>query len=88
MRHLLTDMTPEKDGQMVIDMEDEAVRGATVINAGEITWPPPAPKLSAAPAKPAEAPAVWKNLNRKKQAQLSKCYLLLSALWFCTLLDQ
>jgi NAD(P) transhydrogenase subunit alpha len=60
LRHLLTDMTPEKDGEITIDMEDEAVRGATVINAGEITWPPPAPKLSAAPAaKPAEvAPVV------------------------------
>jgi len=56
LRHLLTDMTPEKDGQLTIDFEDEAVRGATVIKAGEITWPPPAPKLSAAPAaKPAEA---------------------------------
>ncbi len=56
LRHLLTDMTPEKDGQITIDFEDEAVRGATVIKAGEITWPPPAPKLSAAPAaKPTEA---------------------------------
>jgi len=56
LRHLLTEMTPEKDGQLTIDFEDEAVRGATVIKAGEITWPPPAPKLSAAPAaKPAEA---------------------------------
>lgn len=54
LRHLLTEMCPEKDGQIIIDMEDEAIRGATVINAGEITWPPPAPKLSAAPAaKPA-----------------------------------
>ena len=60
LRHILTDMTPEKDGELTIDMEDEAIRGATVINAGEITWPPPAPKLSAAPAaKPAEvAPVV------------------------------
>jgi NAD(P) transhydrogenase subunit alpha len=60
LRHLLTDMTPEKNGEVTIDMEDEAIRGATVINAGEITWPPPAPKLSAAPAaKPAEvAPVV------------------------------
>jgi NAD(P) transhydrogenase subunit alpha len=39
-------------------MEDEVVRGATVVKDGEITWPPPAPKLSAAPPppKPAEEP--------------------------------
>jgi len=41
LRHLLTEMTPEKDGQITIDMEDEAIRGATVIKTGEITWPPP-----------------------------------------------
>ena len=59
LRHLLADLTPEKDGQLVIDMEDEVVRGATVIHNGEITWPPPPPKLSAAPpaAKPAEVKA-------------------------------
>ena len=57
LRHLLTDMTPEKDGQLVVDMEDEVVRGATVCKDGETTWPPPAPKLSAAPAKPASTPA-------------------------------
>ena len=72
LRHLLTDMTPEKDGQMVIDMEDEAVRGATVINAGEITWPPPAPKLSAAPAKPAEAPAVVEKPEPKKAGPIKQ----------------
>ena len=49
LRHLLNDMCPEKDGNIIVDMEDEAVRGATVINKGEITWPPPAPKLSAMP---------------------------------------
>ena len=61
LRHLLADMTPEKDGRLVIDFDDEAVRGATVIKDGEITWPPPAPRLSAAPAtKPAPStkPAV------------------------------
>lgn len=51
LRHLLTDMTPEKDGQIVVDFEDEVVRGATVCKGGETTWPPPAPKLSAAPKK-------------------------------------
>lgn len=57
LRHLLADMTPEKDGQLVVDFEDEVVRGATVTKGGETTWPPPAPKLSAAPPKPAPAPA-------------------------------
>ncbi len=66
LRHLITDMTPEKDGNLVIDFEDEVVRGATVTRGGEVTWPPPAPKLSAAPAAavaaheptvPAEVPA-------------------------------
>jgi len=57
LRHLLTDMTPEKDGNIVVDFEDEVVRGATVCKGGETTWPPPAPKLSAAPAKAEPAPA-------------------------------
>ena len=63
LRHLLTDLTPAKDGQIVVDMEDEVFRGATVCKDGETTWPPPAPKLSAAPKKkpkPAPAPVVGK----------------------------
>ena len=55
LRHLITDMTPEKDGNIVVDFEDEVVRGATVCKDGETTYPPPAPKLSAAPPKAAEA---------------------------------
>jgi len=60
LRHLLTDMTPEKDGNIIVDFDDEVVRGATVCKGGETTWPPPAPKLSAAPpkAEPAPAPVV------------------------------
>lgn len=59
LRHMLADLTPEKDGAVNVNMEDEVIRGATVVNAGEITWPPPAPKLSAAPKaapKPVAAP--------------------------------
>ncbi len=56
LRYLLTEMCPEKDGELVVDMEDEVIRGATVVNGQEITWPPPAPKLSATPPK-AAAPA-------------------------------
>ena len=53
LRHLLTDLSPAKDGNIVVNMEDEAIRGATVIKDGTITWPPPPPTLSAAPAKSA-----------------------------------
>jgi len=56
LRHLLTDMCKDKDGNITVDMEDEVVRGATVVKDGEVTWPPPAPKLSAAPPKPVEKP--------------------------------
>jgi NAD(P) transhydrogenase subunit alpha len=55
LRHLLTDMTPEKDGQLVVDMEDEVIRGTTVCKDGETTWPPPAPQISAAPPPPPDA---------------------------------
>ena len=57
LRHLLTELTPEKDGNIVVDFEDEVIRGATVCRKGETTWPPPVPKLSAAPAKAKPAPA-------------------------------
>ncbi len=71
LRHLVTDMTPEKDGNLVINMEDEAIRGATVIKEGEITWPPPPPKLSAAPAKPAAAAEAVKP-EPKKSGPIAK----------------
>ncbi len=57
LRHLLTDLTPAKDGVVDVNMEDEVIRGATVAKAGEITWPPPAPKLSKAPKKPPQKSA-------------------------------
>ncbi len=46
-----------KDGVINVNMEDDAIRGLTVVKEGEITWPPPPPKLPAAPpqAKPAAA---------------------------------
>jgi len=59
-------MCPEKDGQLVVDFEDEVVRGTTVVKDGQITWPPPAPKLSAAPAKPALPPAAPEPKEEKK----------------------
>jgi NAD(P) transhydrogenase subunit alpha len=46
-----------KDGVIDVNMEDDAIRGLTVIKDGGITWPPPAPKLPAAPAAAAKPTA-------------------------------
>jgi NAD(P) transhydrogenase subunit alpha len=56
LRHLLSDMCKGKDGQLTVEMEDDVIRGTTVIKEGEITWPPPPPKIQAAPP-PAQRPA-------------------------------
>jgi NAD(P) transhydrogenase subunit alpha len=55
IRHMMTDLTPEKDGQINHNMEDDVIRGATVTHEGEITFPPPPPKVQAIAAKPKEA---------------------------------
>jgi len=57
--NLMKLMTPEKDGQLVLDFDDVVQRGVTVVRDGESTWPPPEISVSAAPAaQPAAAPAV------------------------------
>jgi len=53
---LTEELCKAKDGSIVVNMDDEVIRGTTVIKDGAITWPPPAPKLSAAPPKPAAKP--------------------------------
>jgi len=68
LRHLLTDMCKEKDGNAKVDFDDEVVRGATAVKGGEITFPPPAPKLSATPAKKEEKPAEVKPVEEESSA--------------------
>jgi len=69
LRHLLADLTPGKDGQIDVNMEDEVIRGVTVIKDGEITWPPPPPKLQATPSPAADTapPPVAKEPEKKAQ---------------------
>ena len=59
LRHLLDDMCARGDGELTVDMQDEVIRGATVVKDGAITWPPPkpvAPPPPAAAAKAAQTP--------------------------------
>ena len=48
--HLLQLLTPGKDGQLVLDLDDPVQRGMAVTHDGEVLWPPPPVQVSAAPA--------------------------------------
>jgi len=80
--NLMKLLTPGKDGQLVLDLEDVVQRGMTVARNGEKLWPPPPVQVSAAPqVKPAERPAV----AAKEPMSLAKRFTLIGvgvvALW-------
>jgi NAD(P) transhydrogenase subunit alpha len=56
---LTEELCKSKDGVIDVNMEDDAIRGLTVVKDGSVTWPPPPLKAPAPPAakKPAAAPA-------------------------------
>lgn len=47
--NLMKLLTPGKDGQLVLDLDDVVQRGMTVARGGELLWPPPPIQVSAAP---------------------------------------
>src|SRR5688572_30335491 len=54
---LTEELCKTKDGVINVDMDDDAIRGLTVIKDGSVTWPPPPLNLPAPTAKPAAKPA-------------------------------
>ena len=56
IRHMLSDLTPQKDGVVDHNMEDDVIRGATITHSGNITFPPPPPKVQAIASKKQEKP--------------------------------
>ena len=52
VRHMVSDLTPGKDGVIDHNMDDDVIRGATATHDGEITFPPPKPKVAAIAAAP------------------------------------
>ncbi|MEM8976448.1 MAG: Re/Si-specific NAD(P)(+) transhydrogenase subunit alpha [Pseudomonadota bacterium] len=75
IRHLLTDLTPEKDGTIVHDMDDDVIRGATVAHKGEVTWPPPPPKVQAIAKPKPKTPTKTPEEIRAEEEQAAKTAL-------------
>ena len=83
--HMLNDLTPEKDGNINVNMEDDVIRGTTVIKEGEITWPPPPLAVSAAPTKAIAAkaePAVAETKKKSGIGFVVTLALAALALWW------
>jgi NAD(P) transhydrogenase subunit alpha len=70
VRHLLTDLTPDKDGKINHNMEDDVIRGATIAHASAVTFPPPPPKIQAIAAKP-KAPVVELTPEQKRANEVA-----------------
>ena len=70
--HLLTELSPDKNGNIDVNMDDEVIRGTTVIKSGEITWPPPTPKVTTRPVIQAKEQVVAEIVSKDNNALLPK----------------
>ena len=67
IRHFLTDICPENNGQIVLDMDDDVIRSMTVTRNGEITWPPPKIELTT-PVQASNSPPPSTTTGRVKSS--------------------
>lgn len=65
----LEELCTTKDGVIVHNMNDEVIRGATVTNSGEITWPPPVVAVSAQPVATASVSATKPSGHKKSETK-------------------
>lgn len=61
-----------KDGQLDIDFEDVIIRTVTVFKEGELTWPAPPVKVSAAPAQQAKQQSVEQTEEKRQEPSNAK----------------
>ncbi len=69
VRHMIADLTPDKDGVIKHNMEDDVIRGATVAHGKEVTFPPPPPKVNAIAAREKPKPAPELTPAQKKELE-------------------
>lgn len=75
--NLLKLLCKEKDGIITIDFDDVILRHVTSVRDGEITFPPPAIKVSAQKTPPSPKPAVTAPLEKKEEKPWLKPLLAL-----------
>ena len=85
--NLLKLVTPEKDGNFTLDLEDPVQRGMTVVDDGEVLWPPPPVQVSAAPAAAVGADAgagalAVKEPKKPRDPRLKYLWMAIGALVF------
>ncbi|MEM8577586.1 MAG: Re/Si-specific NAD(P)(+) transhydrogenase subunit alpha [Pseudomonadota bacterium] len=71
IRHMMTDLTPEKDGVIVHDMEDDVIRGATIAHEKAVTFPPPPPKINAIAQQKVKNTPVEKTPEEKRADEMA-----------------
>ena len=69
---MLDDLTPEKDGVLNVNMEDDVIRGATVCHHGKVTFSPPPPKIQAIGKQEASPKLVELTAEEKAAQELEK----------------
>ena len=69
-------LTPEKDGQLTLDMDDVVQRGMTVTRDGEVMWPPPAVQVSATPKQVSPTPAAEPKPEKPKLTERGRLALV------------
>lgn len=72
VRHMLSDLTPAKDGVIVHNMDDDVIRGATAAHQGAVTFPPPPPKIKAIAAQAAKPKPVELTPEERKAAEVAE----------------
>jgi NAD(P) transhydrogenase subunit alpha len=76
--NLMKLLTPGKDGQLVLDLDDVVQRGMTVVHNGAKLWPPPPVQVSAAPPAKA-APAMAKKDDKAPKTLPARVKYLVTA---------
>ncbi len=76
---LTEELCKTKDGNVNVNMEDDAIRGLTVIKDGTVTWPAPAPKLPAVAPKPVAKPVAVAAAQAKRSSTGMRVGIFLAA---------